>query len=109
MILIRVCLFAIVLAGLSWLAFVLLPYAPEPRPPLWAAAVGGFWATDVIWKYGRALKTRYGVVNGIARAFMQAPERVRWRGRYARLWLSLFVLGRATDGQRTITLEWPTP
>lgn len=109
MILIRVCLFAILFAGLSWLAFVLVPHAPVPSLSGWATTVFGFWIADVIWKYGRALKTRYGVVNGIARAFMQAPERVRWRGRYARLWLSLFVLGRATDGQRTITLEGPTP
>lgn len=98
-------LFAIIFAGLSWLAFVLVPHAPVPSLSGWATTVFGFWAADVIWKYGRALKTRYGVVNGIARAFMLAPE----RGRYVRLWLSLFVLGRATDGQRTITLEGPTP
>ena len=103
MILIRVCLFAILFAGLSWLAFMLVPHAPVPSLSGWASAVFGFWAADVIWKYGRAIKTRSGVVNGIARTFMPAPE----RGRYARLWLSLFVLGHATDGQRTITLEGP--
>ena len=105
----RVILFGLVFAGLSWLAFVLVPYAPEPSLSGWATTVFGFWAADVIWRCWRALKTRYSTARGVAGAFIEGPERFRWQGTYTRLWLSLFVLGRATDGQRTITMEGPTP
>lgn len=106
---VRMILFALVFAGLSWLAFALVPHAPEPSLSGWVSAVFGFWAADVIWRYGRALKTRYSTARGVAGAFIEGPDCFRWRGTYTRLWLSLFVLGRATDGRETITLEGPKP
>lgn len=106
---VRMFLFGLVFAGLSWLAFALTPYATEPSLSGWLSAVFGFWLGDVLWRYGRALKLRYSTARGVAGAFIEGPECFRWRGTYTQLWLSLFVLGRATDGRETITLEGPKP
>ena len=85
---------------------MLVPTLPVPSLSGWASTVFGFWAADVIWRYGRALKTRYSTAAvWLARSSRALSASAG--GTYTRLWLSLFVLGRATDGQRTITMEGP--